>query len=83
MSGSGDPVPWRGRGRGTGIASFCWALEGEAEGRTQREIAAEIWGQERVDAEYYADGWMHSRIKRRLKKAKAIMEQYRDMATRR
>ncbi len=45
-----------------------------------REIAVEFWGEARVDEEYHTDGWMHSRIKRRLKKARAIVKQYRDMA---
>ena len=55
-------------------------LEGDAEGRSHRDIAAAFWGAERVAAEYYADGWMHSRIKRRLKRARAILKRYREMA---
>ena len=56
------------------------ALEGEAEGLTQRQIAVRLWGRERVEEDYYADGWMHSRVKRRRSRAKAILKQYRDMA---
>ena len=74
------PGPSAGAGSGDGDHELLLALEGEAEGRTHRQIAAEIWGRDRVDAEYYTDGWMHSRIKRRLKKAKAIVKQFRDMA---
>ena len=57
------------------------ALEGEAEGLTQRQIVVRLWGRERVEEEYYAGGWMHGRIKRRRRRVKAILKQYRDMAT--
>ena len=56
------------------------ALEGDAEGKSHRQIAIDFWGEARVDEEYHPDGWMHSRIKRRLRKAKRIVTQYRAMA---
>ena len=56
------------------------ALEGEAEGLSHREIAVRFWGRARVGEEYYIDGWMHARVKRRLARAKAILKQLRDMA---
>ena len=65
--------PSAGAGTWDGDGELLLALEGEAEGRTHREIAVTFWGRERVEAEYHTDGWMHSRIKRRLKKAKAIL----------
>ena len=65
---------------GDGDREFLLALEGDAEGWSHRDIAAAIWGRDRVDEEYYTDGWMHSRIKRRLRKAKTILKQYLDMA---
>ena len=74
------PRPSPGAGSGDGDGELLLVLEGEAEDRSHREIAAQIWGRDRVDAEYYTDGWMHSRIKRRLRKAKAILRQYRRMA---
>ena len=56
------------------------ALEGDAEGRTLRDIAVDFWGAERVAAEYHPDGWMRSLVKRRLRKANDILGQYRRMA---
>ena len=56
------------------------ALEGEAEGLSHREIAVSFWGRERVEAEYTPDGWMHSRIKRRLRRAKAVLKDCRALA---
>lgn len=67
-------------GAGDGDDEVLLALESEAEGLTHREIAARFWGVARVDAEYEPDGWMHSRIKRRLRRGKAVVRQYRDMA---
>jgi len=56
------------------------ALEGSAEGRTYREIAAAIWGPVRAENEYFVGGWMHSRIGRWLRKARADVKRYRDLA---
>ena len=56
------------------------ALEGSANGRTYREIAAAIWGLERAEAEYQIGAWMHSRIGRWLRKARADAKRYRDLA---
>ena len=53
---SGIPAPRSGRVRGDGDRELLSVLEGEAEGRSHREIAADIWGQARVDEEYYTDG---------------------------
>ena len=39
-----------------------------------------LWGRERVAEEYYDGSWMHTRVKRRRARAKAILKQYRDMA---
>ncbi|MDE0378356.1 MAG: hypothetical protein OXI20_03850 [Rhodospirillales bacterium] len=56
------------------------ALEGSAEGRTYAEIAAAIWGRVRAEEEYFVGGWMHSRIARWLRKARADASRYRDLA---
>ena len=71
-------------GAGTGEdgdGELLLALESEAEGLTRRQIAERLWGRERVAEEYYDGSWMHTRVKRRRSRAKAILKQYRDMAT--
>ena len=71
-------------GAGTGEdgdGELLLALESEADGLTRREVAIRFWGPERVAEEYYDGSWMHTRVKRRRARAKAILKQYRDMAT--
>ena len=79
---SGIPAPRSGRVRGTGIASFCrcWRARPKAgrTGRSPRTSGARPESTRNTTP----TGWMHSRIKRRLKKAKAILKRYRDMAVR-
>ena len=57
------------------------ALEGEAEGPTHCEVAVRLWGAERVAEEWWSEGWMLGRVKRRRRRAKTVLEQFRDMAT--
>ncbi len=74
MSGS---VPRSLGGAGTGDegdTELLLALENEAEGLTQREIAVRLWGRERVAEEYYDGSWMNTRVKRRRARAKAILK---------
>ncbi len=42
---------------------------GWREGRTLREIAVELFGAERVDAEWHADSWMRGRVRRHVRRA--------------
>lgn len=74
-------------GAGTGDKDedeeLLFVLACEAEGLSQREIAAAIWGQDEVAKEYFPGCWMQSRLRRRLKRAKAIVKRYREMATNR
>ena len=73
--------PSAGAGTGDdGDRELVLALAGETEGLTHREIAAQIWGAERVAEEWWADSWMRSRIKRRRRRAQLMLKQYRDMA---
>jgi len=67
-------------GTGDGDRELLAALEGSAEGRTYREIAAAIWGPERAKAEYEVGAWMHSQVGRWLRKARADAKRYRDLA---
>ena len=78
----GAPIPRSGRGTGEdGDRELLLALESEAEGLTHRQIAERLWGAEWVAEEWWVGGWMHSRVKRRRRRAKTILRQYRDMAT--
>ncbi len=67
-------------GEEDGDGELLLALESEAEGLTRRRTIR-FWGLERVAEEYYDGSWMHTRVKRRRARAKAILKQYRDMAT--
>ena len=60
---------------------LLFVLACEAEGLSRREIAVAIWGQTRVEEEYFPGCWMQSRIKRRLDRAKKIEQHYREIAT--
>ena len=77
------PGPSAGAGAGDGgDGELLLALESEAEGLTQREVAVRLWGAQRVADEWWSDGWMLGRLKRRRRRARAILKQYREMATR-
>ena len=75
------PGPGFGAGSGDKDEDLLFVLACEARGLSHREIAVAIWGPERVAAEYDSDGWMHSRIKRRLRRARAILKAYLELAT--
>ena len=55
-------------------------LEADQNGLTWREIAEVLWGKERVAEEWWADGWMRARIRRRLARVRAMLKAYRDIA---
>ena len=40
-----------------------------------------LWGREWAEEEYYAGSWMQGRFKRRRRRARIILKQYRNMAT--
>ena len=44
------------------------------------EIALLFWKKSLVEAEWHSDGWMHNRLKRRLRKARANLKRYREIA---
>ncbi len=73
-------VPTRVETGDKGDRELLLALECEAEGLAQRQIAVRFWGRERVAEEYCHGSWMHTRVRRRRARAKAILKQYRDMA---
>ena len=49
-------------------------LDGLRDGRKPRQIARDIWGVARVEAEWHADGWMRSQVRRWIAKAEAMAE---------
>ena len=49
-------------------------------GATLREIAAALWGADRAAAEWHSESWMRSALRRRLRKARATLARYRDIA---
>ena len=44
------------------------------------EIARLFWRKSLVEAEWAAGGWMHNRLKRRLRRGRATMKRYREIA---
>ena len=74
------PRPSAGAGSGVGDSELLAVLEGSAEGRTYREIAAAVWGPAEAEREYFVGGWMHSQIGRWLRKARADARRYRELA---
>ena len=56
------------------------ALGAAEAGRSHRDIAVGFWGEEDVGKEWEPNGWMKSRIKRLLRKARRILKRYRDIA---
>ncbi|MDE0031152.1 MAG: hypothetical protein OXU42_17335 [Deltaproteobacteria bacterium] len=69
-------------GAGTGDGELLLALESEAEGLTQREIACGSGAPSGSRKTGWSDGWMRTRVKRRRRRGRTILKQYRDMATR-
>ena len=47
------------------------ALAGRRAGKAMREIAIDLYGRERVEADWHADSWMRAKIRRLLYRAKA------------
>ena len=56
-------------------------LDGRLAGKSWREIAIDLYGAERVAADWHTESWMRSRVRRLGKKAHFLMESgYRDLA---
>ena len=56
-------------------------LDGRLAGKSWRETAVDLYGAGAVAAEWYADGWMRARVRRRGEKARMLMESgYRQLA---
>ncbi|NKB55105.1 MAG: DUF2285 domain-containing protein [Alphaproteobacteria bacterium] len=49
-------------------------------GKSQRQIAIDLFGAEVVEAEWHADSWIRSRVRWNIRKALQLMEGgYRDL----
>ena len=56
-------------------------MDGRQAGKSVREIGVELFGRERVAADWHPDGDLRSKTRRRIRKALALMEHgYRDLA---
>ena len=56
-------------------------LDERLAGKSWRETAVALYGAERVAAEWDTESWMRSRVRRRGRKARRLMEDgYRDLA---
>ena len=49
-------------------------LDGLAAGRSARGIAEDVFGTEEVAREWTSDGWMRSRMRRRIAKARKLAD---------
>ena len=66
--GPGPDAPHR------GDRELLTVLDGRLAGTSWREIAVDIYGAKPVAAEWHADSWIRSRVRRRGKKARILME---------
>ena len=58
-------------------------LDGFGTKKSHRDIAVDIWGPKRVAAEWNADSWMRSQIRRWVPKAQALADGgWRDLVPR-
>ncbi len=68
-------------GAGGGYDELLAVLDGHLAGKSDREVAEDLYGHDRVAAEWREDSWMRSAVRRRVKKALMIMNRgYRDLA---
>lgn len=56
---------------GTDAAMRAIVLAGLRSGKSMREIAIDLYGADRVAADWHADGWMPARVRRLVQRARA------------
>ena len=62
-------------------AELLLALDGALAGKTHRRIAIDLYGAAEVDANWYEDGSLRSRVRRRIDRSRRLMNGgYRDLA---
>lgn len=83
MERVGRPIPpKRDRGAGSkgyGDEELLKVLGAKVERLEMPDIARLFWRGSHVDEEWHAGGWMHARLKRRLRRARKIMKRYREI----
>ena len=62
------------RGPGDGDRELLIALDGDKAEKEARQIAEEIWGKDEVDPDWYPDCPLRSKVRRRIKRARYLME---------
>ena len=53
------------------MAAEAIGLAGRRSGKSPREIAVDLYGREKVDADWHADSAMRSKLRRLLRRAEA------------
>ena len=66
--------------KGYGDEELLKVLRAKADGLTLRAIAPLFWRPALVEAEWHDHGWMHNRLKRRLRRGRETMKRYREIA---
>ena len=66
--------------KGYGDDELLTVLRAKADGLAMRDIARLFWRESHVEEAWDADGWMHARLKRRLRRARGIMRRWREIA---
>ena len=80
---AGLPVPRTGRLREGEDGALVKALDGKRAGRTQRQIAEDVFGKAAVEAEWDTSYWMRSQVRRWIAKADTLAEGgWRDLVPR-
>ena len=62
------------RGPGDGDRELLIALDGDKAKKEARQIAEEIWGVDEVAPDWYPDCPLRSKVRRRIKRARYLME---------
>ena len=77
---AGKPGPHPRRDPGGRDRELLTVLDGRLAGKSWRETAVDLYGARRVAGDWHTDGWMRSRVRRRDRKARSLMEGgYRDL----
>ena len=56
---------------GAGASERAVVLAGVRSGKSTREIAVDLYGADRVAADWHRDGWMRAQVRRLVQRARA------------
>ena len=59
------------RTAGAGASELAVALAGVRSGKSTREIAVDLYGPDRVAADWHRDDWMRAQVRRLVQRARA------------